>query len=256
MVITFSCDDNEDFKQKIFENSVVNTDTELIHHERCIDWMGSVNRYGYPVIWDSSAKKVVTVCRLAYQIVNKDIYSKNRYIRQRCNRKLCINEKHLYMQPSSLQEKFLAYTRINMDTLILNGSRCIDWQLSTDKDGYGKTKNPETGQTIGVHRVSFELFSGPIPEGEFVLHLCHRPICCNPRHLKLGTHQDNMDDMSRAGRSCSLKGELSPSCKYSDKIIEEIRYRRDNEDITQRELSRIFGMSHQHVSDIINGKYR
>lgn len=35
--------------------------------------------------------------------------------------------------------------------------------------------------------------NGPHKEG--------RRVCCNPRHLELGTHQDNMDDMKTRGRS-------------------------------------------------------
>jgi len=38
------------------------------------------------------------------------------------------------------------------------------------------------------------LFKEPIEKGKVVRHLCNNRRCCNPDHLDIGTHQDNMDD--------------------------------------------------------------
>jgi len=52
-----------------------------------------------------------------------------------------------------------------------------------------------------VHRVAWELTSGPIPDGMQVLHACDNPPCFNPEHLFLGTRSDNMVDMVSKGRA-------------------------------------------------------
>jgi hypothetical protein len=56
-------------------------------------------------------------------------------------------------------------------------------------------------RTENAHRVSWMLHRGDIPNGQHVLHRCDVPLCVNPDHLFLGTHQDNMDDMIKKARN-------------------------------------------------------
>jgi hypothetical protein len=56
------------------------------------------------------------------------------------------------------------------------------------------------GKNYMAHRLTYQIFSGPIPKGLRVLHSCDNPPCCNPTHLRVGTDADNAADKMRKGR--------------------------------------------------------
>ena len=80
---------------------------------------------------------------------------------------------------------------------------CWFWRGSLDARGYGQFL--VNRRTIKTHRFAWELANGAIPAGLSCCHKCDRPRCCNPAHLFLGTHADNMLDMARKLRSGLLK---------------------------------------------------
>lgn len=45
-----------------------------------------------------------------------------------------------------------------------------------------------------AYHIVWEIFNGPIPEGQKIRHTCDNPQCCNPKHLELGTQGQNEDD--------------------------------------------------------------
>jgi hypothetical protein len=51
---------------------------------------------------------------------------------------------------------------------------CLEWAGARDKDGYGRIWVSERGD-FRTHRLSFELFVGPIPTELWVLHRCDNP---------------------------------------------------------------------------------
>ncbi len=48
------------------------------------------------------------------------------------------------------------------------------------------------GKTWFAHRLVYTVVIGPFPDALQVQHLCNNPSCCEPTHLILGTHLDNM----------------------------------------------------------------
>jgi len=84
---------------------------------------------------------------------------------------------------------------------------CWLWELACDKNGYGLFTVRIKGQwrKRNSHRVAYIIANGTISNRVCVLHTCDNPPCCNPNHLFKGTHQDNMLDRDRKGRSGSAK---------------------------------------------------
>ena len=74
---------------------------------------------------------------------------------------------------------------------------CWVWTKAVD---HGRPKVREDNKTIYMHRRSYEMSKGPIPEGMCVCHTCDNKRCVNPDHLWLGTQLDNMIDKSAKGR--------------------------------------------------------
>lgn len=73
-------------------------------------------------------------------------------------------------------------------------SGCWLWTGRIRKDKYANIKMGMRVTQL-AHRVSFETFIGPVPEGLELDHLCRVRHCVNPEHLKPVTHLENMARM-------------------------------------------------------------
>lgn len=74
-------------------------------------------------------------------------------------------------------------------------SGCWLWTGTLNEKGYGRTTSK--GIPITTHRWSWIIHNGYIETGKHVLHICDVRSCCNPSHLFIGTHQDNMIDRDK-----------------------------------------------------------
>lgn len=78
-----------------------------------------------------------------------------------------------------------------------------------------------------------------------VLHRCDNRRCCNPDHLFLGDHSDNLDDASAKGR---LARKLTPEA------VSQIRGRHGIAGASYTTLAREYRVSKGMIRDIIKGK--
>ncbi|GAA1639160.1 hypothetical protein GCM10009700_27650 [Brevibacterium sanguinis] len=80
----------------------------------------------------------------------------------------------------------------------LTNTGCVVWvgALQSGKDGgYGYLKLG--GASRRVHRLTYELHFGPIPDGMLVDHRCGVRSCINPDHLRLATPSQNAAHLTR-----------------------------------------------------------
>lgn len=125
---------------------------------------------------------------------------------------------------------------------------CLEWTGSRQEKGYGQVRyQTRKWQT---HRLAYMLAHGEIPEGQYVLHRCDNPPCCNPDHLFLGDQFDNMRDMIRKGRLYNRNGSKNGCSKLTEDDVREIR-RLKAEGVKQVRLAERFGVSTVAISLIV-----
>lgn len=97
----------------------------------------------------------------------------------------------------TMEERFWWYTA----NIGAAQNDCWEWRGTLDTGGYGAIRR--TGRYNGkmkASRYSWELHYGAIPDGKHILHKCDNRCCVRPDHLFVGTHTDNMRDMTAKGR--------------------------------------------------------
>lgn len=105
--------------------------------------------------------------------------------------------------PVETAEDFRSHLKINPMT------GCLEWTRGRTKLGYGRLQF--RGEDWRAHRVAWFFATGKKPAGE-IRHTCDNPPCCNPDHLREGTHADNMRDIAerKRGRKSKVLANLSP----------------------------------------------
>lgn len=117
--------------------------------------------------------------------------------------------------------------------------------------GYGHL--PVRGKSTVASRVAWMLFRGPIPDGKFVCHKCDIRLCCNPDHLFLGSHRENMADMVAKGRGGGARGEASKKARLTEAQVRQIKVSLSLGS-TQRAVAAQFGVHHTTVQSIADGR--
>lgn len=133
-------------------------------------------------------------------------------------------------------------------------SACWNWIGCKGRQGYGNIR--VDNKTMLSHRARWQDEHGEIPGGMVVCHTCDNPSCCNPRHLWLGTQQENVADMIEKGRfptPVGRKGESSHLAKLAPSDIAGILAMRAA-GIPRKEVAAQVGVSPSHVWRIETGK--
>lgn len=130
---------------------------------------------------------------------------------------------------------------------------CWLWTGAMDKDGYGLFSTYWPKKQNRVHRYLFELFNGPVPDHMNVLHKCDVRRCCNPDHLFLGTHLDNIKDMDKKHRrvNASQKGSANGESKLTEDQVIKIRNEYPTTGETMKEIGARYGVTKSNIAQIV-----
>ena len=129
---------------------------------------------------------------------------------------------------------------------------CWLWTAAIGTHGYGVFGIMDGTKTVTSHRLSYEIHNGPIPIGKSILHSCDVRACCNPGHLRSGTHRDNTDDMLRRNRHPRGEAHCCAVLTADKVIAARRRHRALGESWAQ--LGRHFGVEPSTIRDAIIGR--
>ena len=122
---------------------------------------------------------------------------------------------------------------------------CVPWTMGQTADGYGAIRY--RNRPDRTHIVVCEWTHGPKPEGLYACHSCGNAICVNPRHLRWGTPQANVDDAIDHGTF--IRGERVGGAKLTRDDVLAIRSRRASGE-NLRSLADEFGVTIATICDI------
>lgn len=133
---------------------------------------------------------------------------------------------------------------------VLSEEDCWNWQAGS----HSKRKGFEYGsfwipglRSVQAHRFALAVSCGSWIDSMDALHSCDNARCCNPRHLKYGTHLENMQDMNSKGRRKNLeRGENRPSSKLNPFKVRLIRKRYSYHLRLLKEAKRLQDKASQH----------
>lgn len=137
--------------------------------------------------------------------------------------------------------RFWSRVEVRKDT------QCWPWRYGLSDTGYGEFLYCTMGKE-SAHRVAYRIAHGPIPAGLLIRHSCDNPACCNPEHLSLGTHADNVAD--RVERNRSAVGEGNGRAVLSESCVEHIR----RSGFSVAVLANHYEVSHDTIRDVKEGR--
>jgi hypothetical protein len=151
-----------------------------------------------------------------------------------------------------LRYRFIIRFAQNID---LRGvDECWPWLGQCTTGGHGTvsyTRAPGKYADALAHCVSYVLAKGTVPPNTLVLHSCDNPPCCNPRHLRLGTHLDNSRDERERGRE--RRGFIPNRPRLGTAAVAQIRQQYAEGEASQMTLAHDYGVSQATISRVVSG---
>ncbi len=135
----------------------------------------------------------------------------------------------------------------------LDEDKCWPWSGGLTASGYGKFwYNKKIWLS---HRLVYYFTYGKIDDSMFVCHRCDNPMCCNPKHLFLGSAKDNTNDMINKGRqqdySKVVRGSDNLMSKVTEQQVKEILFLHQEGKCKKKEIANKYGLTLSGLESII-----
>jgi hypothetical protein len=124
---------------------------------------------------------------------------------------------------------------------------CINWPFASDGKGYGQLMI--AGKKYRPHRLICFRAHGEMNSEFHAAHHCGNRACCNPRHIRWATAQENIEDKFKHGTARC--GEAMTQAILTEQQVQEIR---DIKHLSQTKIGQMHGVKQGTISDIVRRK--
>ena len=128
---------------------------------------------------------------------------------------------------------------------------CWIWTGARTRQGYGTIGPGGRGTPILVHRFSYSIHKGPLPDKGVIMHICDVPACVNPDHLVAGTQSQNILDAVAKGRQKTCEDNPTSKLKNHDVIMMKRMYENG---VLKSHIAKMFGVSKTWVKKIVTNQ--
>jgi len=123
-------------------------------------------------------------------------------------------------------------------------AKCWEWEgLIKGRKGQERPVFSLNGKTVNATRLVYELIKGEkIPDNLLIRHTCDNELCVNTAHMILGTHEENMQDMSDHERN----GLSAATVRAIKRLLSQGR--------PHLEIANLYGLPRGTVTNIATGR--
>lgn len=125
----------------------------------------------------------------------------------------------------------------NVNNYIVDEAGCWIWRGALTTAGYGSLTFEQ--KRAYAHIFQYERRHGAVPDGFELDHKCRVRACCNPDHLEVVTHVENL----RRGKRVRFKG---PEMEEVKKIL---KFRPNI-----RKMARVYGVAYSTIQHVAAGR--
>lgn len=161
--------------------------------------------------------------------------------------KACVACSAIYQPLQSSRDRFCSL-RCRVDYYVIKQEGCWSTRgLKPIEGGYFRLNI--SGKIVSLHRAAYIAYVSD-PGDLHVLHSCDNPGCCNPSHLFLGTHTDNMRDLIKKGYRKTAVGEACGRSKLTTADVIAIK----SMEGTHTHIAKLYGVYPSTIWSILRGK--